>query len=152
MTDERLSPRIYIEKEDRPLFQDIREKINKKLPKKDNIDNTKLFTITVLIGKYILKKREPLISRTDMVRFQETKNKQLKNDRIVLQCVAISENDDISLAYDEEDETVGKMLRICEEYAKPGLHELNNWINSKDMDLETKLSDILTEKTKEIEN
>ena len=123
---------INIHKEYVSLYQDILD--NDEWGSRDNL---KLFTITVLIGKYIVNKKIPITVHT----YLRVRDNDQKDDMTILKCFAVLESDDVNILKDED-----KMFNICEEYTTAGIIELTNWYKSNDEDIFVKLSNILEDK------
>lgn len=120
-----------------PKYQDVIKKDEWKIG-----ENLKLFTITVLIGKYICNEK---ISLENHVRsFLRVKDNEKKDDMTLLKCFAIMESGDINIIKDED-----KMFSICEEYTTSGIIKLTEWYNSNEQDIIETLSEELTGKFNE---
>lgn len=125
---------INIHKEYVSLYQDILD--NDEWGSRDNL---KLFTITVLIGKYIVNKKIPITNNVHS--YLRVRDNDQKDDMTILKCFAVLESDDVNILKDED-----KMFNICEEYTTAGIIELTNWYKSNDEDIFVKLSNILEDK------
>lgn len=125
---------INIHKEYVSLYQDILD--NDEWGSRDNL---KLFTITVLIGKYIVNKKIPITNNVHT--YLRVRDNDQKDDMTILKCFAVLESDDVNILKDED-----KMFNICEEYTTAGIIELTNWYKSNDEDIFVKLSNILEDK------
>lgn len=121
---------ICVEKEDyEPIYKMIRNKYG-------YFDsNMKLFTIATLIGKHVVKKREPLSKKQSYIRFHE---READDEMIILKCIAVAEDDDVNVLSDDME-----IIKICEEYAKTGIHEFYSWINDNNSSIESKLCEML---------
>lgn len=140
------STRIFIELEDRPLFVNLRDRIKKDLPRNTKFDTMMMFNLALLVGRNILHEKQKIIRSEGVVR----ENAPTSDNKIILHCTAISDTGDVELAYDEEDGVVGaNTLRICEQYAKAGLHELDKWMNDKNIDFYERLTQELLKKDEE---
>ena len=120
-----------------PVYQEIM-----KYPEWGLRDNLKLFTITVLIGKYIVEEK---ISLEDHVNtYLRVRDNDKKDDMTLLKCFAILESGDVNILKDED-----AMFTICENYTTAGIKQLKKWYESNDQDIMLTLSDLLTEKFNE---
>lgn len=120
-----------------PVYQEIM-----KYPEWGLRDNLKLFTITVLIGKYIVDEK---ISLEDHVNtYLRVRDNDKKDDMTLLKCFAILESGDVNILKDED-----AMFTICENYTTAGIKQLKKWYESNDQDIMLTLSDLLTEKFNE---
>ena len=110
-------------------YQYLKEKLNIS----DSLD---LFTICVLIGKFVVKKRTPLNKKHPYIKHATV----LKSSNFdILKALAIAEEDDIDILID----TKG-MYKIFEEYANSGFEELKIWYHDKHTDLQVKLSEVVS--------
>ncbi|WP_042708475.1 hypothetical protein [Methanobrevibacter wolinii] len=125
---------ININKKYYSLYQDIIDNTEW-----GNRNNLKLFTITVLIGKYIVNKSMPITNNSHP--YLRVRDNDQKEDMTILKCFAILESGDINILKDED-----KMFTICENYTTAGIIELTKWYKSNEEDIILKLSDILEDK------
>ncbi len=117
-----------------PIYQNIIDKDEWKVG-----DNLKLFTISVLIGKYICNEK---ISIENHVKgFLRVKDNAKKDEMVLLKSFAIMESGDINIIKDED-----AMFSICEQYTTAGILKLKEWYESKEQDIIETLSEELTEK------
>ena len=117
-----------------PVYQEIM-----KYPEWGLRDNLKLFTITVLIGKYVVDEK---ISLEDHVNtYLRVRDNDKKDDMTLLKCFAILESGDVNILKDED-----AMFTICENYTTAGIKQLKKWYESNDQDIMVTLSELLTEK------
>ena len=120
-----------------PVYQEII-----KYPEWGLRDNLKLFTITVLIGKYIVGEK---ISLEDHVNtYLRVRDNDKKDDMTLLKCFAILESGDVNILKDED-----AMFTICENYTTAGIKQLKEWYDSNEQDIILTLSDLLIEKFNE---
>ena len=105
--------------------------------KKYNISNMVLFTITVLIGKYVVKSKEELGNRATFLKWSSA-NKT--NEMLILKALAIEETDRMDVL--EEPEV---MAKIWEEYAMAGMEEFCRWINDNSIDEQSKIEELMLE-------
>jgi len=105
-----------------------------------NMTNMEFFTLTALIGKFIVGERKKLEdSREQFFKYIEKKSKS--NDNIViLKALAVDEVNNIYILKDYE-----KMRIIWQEYSYAGFEELYCWYEDNSIDFETKLSEVLLE-------
>lgn len=124
--------RIYAESEDAQItYKKIRtEPFTNKYFKETH----EIFTMALLIGKYILNNREPLKTRKDIIRI-ETLEKY--DDIDILKTIAIEENNDVTILSD-----IKEIFKICEEYANSGIKELKKWTANEET-FQNKLSENL---------
>ena len=109
-------------------YQNLKNKLNIS----DNLD---LFTICVLIGKFVVKKRKPLDKKYPYIK-HATVSKSENFD--ILKALAIDEEDDIEILADTK-----AMYKIFEEYANTGFEELKTWYYDKDINFHVKISEVL---------
>lgn len=130
--------RIFVENEDaEKTYKELREKsvLGNYLDK-----NHQLFTMAVLIGKYVLNKKEPLKRKKGFIRRDSIENTA---EMDILRCIAIEEVDDVKVISD-----LKEIFEICEEYANVGIKELKKWTRSK-AEFEVKISEVLIDKFEE---
>lgn len=103
-------------------------------------DNLKLFTITVLIGKYIVNK--PISLKGHKHSYLRVRDNEKKDDMTLLKCFAICESDDVNILDDEN-----AMFDLCEKYTTSGIKQLAEWYkDSNEEDIILRLSNLLTDK------
>lgn len=106
--------------------------------------NIQLFTMAVLIGRYILQESENLgINPQDYVRPADNESSDYL---VILKCLVISDMGDVNILNDED-----KLYSYCEKYAGPGIRELNKWHNSNEISFEDALATVLMEAWKNID-
>lgn len=111
---------IYVRNEDYELYTNITQ--NK--PEWGHGSNLKLFTTTVLIGKYIVGKR---YTGTISHYYLKVKENITKPEINILKSLAVVEHGNYEILEDEK-----ALFRICEEYAVYGLAELIKWYESEE--------------------
>ena len=113
------------------------------LGKQLGLSNIELFTITVLIGKYVVKSREEINNPVTFIKYESA----LKSGEPIkiLQILAIEEENDINVVNDKP-----KMFSIWEEYAMAGMQEFCKWYHSNVDDLPSKLEDVMSEALKSL--
>ena len=113
------------------------------LGKQLGLTNIELFTITVLIGKFVVKGREKIINPVTFIKYESA----LKSGEPIkiLQILAIEEVDDINILNDKP-----KMFDIWEGYAMAGMGEFCKWYHSNSIDLPAKLEDVMSEALKSL--
>ncbi len=103
-------------------------------------DNLKLFTITVLIGKYIVN--ESISLKGHKHSYLRVRDNEKKDDMTVLKCFAICESEDMNILDDEN-----AMFDLCEKYTTSGIKQLAEWYkDSNEEDIALRLSDLLIDK------
>lgn len=134
--------RIYVEVDDaEKTYKDIREK---SYLKEYKWKNHQIFTMALLIGKYVIDKREPLKSKKGFIRSESVEH---KDEMDIFKCIAIEETEDVNLINDTKE-----IFEICEEYANSGIKELKKWCKDKD-EFDNNISEVLLdyfEENKEI--
>lgn len=110
-------------------YQYLREKLN-------IAESLDLFTICVLIGKFVVKKRMPLNKKHSYVKHATV----LKSSNFdILKALAIAEEDDVDILADTR-----AMYKIFEEYANSGFEEIKNWYFDNHIDFKLKISEIIS--------
>lgn len=127
---------IYVDEEDFQTYRDILTN-----SEWGTAANLKIFTATVLIGKYIVGEPTPIKKRNTYLR---VKDNAYKDDMTLLKCFAVLESDDFNILQNED-----KMFSICESYAKSGIKVLNDWYNDDTQDIAITLYEQLSEKFEE---
>ena len=117
-----------------PIYQEILEN-----PEWGQRDNLKLFTITVLIGKYIVGEQISLKNNSNT--YLRVRDNDKKDDMTLLKCFAVLESGDINILKDED-----AMFTLCENYTTAGIIKLKEWYDSNDQDIILTLSENLTDK------
>jgi hypothetical protein len=108
------------------------------LGKQLGLSNIELFTITVLIGKYVVKCREEINDPVTFIKYESA----LKSGEPIkiLQILAIEETDDINILNDKP-----KMFDIWQGYAMAGMKEFCKWYHSNSIDLPAKLEEVMSD-------
>ena len=107
------------------------------LGKQLGLSNIQLFVITVLIGKYVVKKREEITHPVTFIKYDSAikSGEPIK----ILQILAIEEVDDTNILNDKL-----KMFNIWQGYAMAGMKEFCIWYYSNSIDLPSKLEDVMS--------
>lgn len=107
------------------------------------LTNIELFTITVLIGKFVVKSREEINNPVTFIKYESA----LKSGEPIkiLQILAIEEVDDINILNDKPN-----MFGIWEGYAMAGMKEFCNWYHSNTIDLPAKLEEVMSDTFKSL--
>lgn len=113
------------------------------LGKQLGLSNIELFTITVLIGKFIVKSREEISNPATFIKYESA----LKSGELIkiLQILAIDEVDDINILNDKP-----KMFNIWEGYAMAGMKEFCEWYHSNSINLSVKLEEVMSDAFKSL--
>lgn len=113
------------------------------LGKQLGLTNIELFTITVLIGKFVVKGREEINNPVTFIKYESA----LKSGEPIkiLQILAIEEVDDINILNDKPN-----MFGIWEGYAMAGMKEFCNWYHSNTIDLPAKLEEVMSDAFKSL--
>ena len=111
------------------LYQEITSK-----PEWGTGSNLKLFTVTVLIGKYIVGKKIPIKDNSHT--YLRVRDNDKKDDMALLKCFAVLESGDWNILKDED-----AMFSICEDYTTAGILKLKEWYETNEEDIEDILSD-----------
>ena len=110
-------PQIYISKELRKVFDDMRSYDEFK-----NLDNKDLFILAVIFG-YVHGKREPLASR-DRTESGFARERYLsENDNAILKAIAVADTELIEIIND-----IPKVYSIAEKYANGGKDYLKEFV------------------------
>lgn len=97
--------------------------------------NLPLFTVTVMIGKYILNSKKQLENRTTFLKWGSIEK---TNEMLILKALAIEETNDTDVLEKPE-----VMAKIWEEYAMAGMEELCKWIYDNSIDEQSKIEDLM---------
>ncbi|WP_413828350.1 MULTISPECIES: hypothetical protein [unclassified Methanobrevibacter] len=124
---------INIEEEDFEIYQSIMQK-----PEWKGKTNIELFTIAVLIGKFEVKKFQPLNKQKSYIRVKDNAD---KDEMTLLKCLAIMENEDVNIIKNEDE-----MFKITEGYAKTGIRKLFEWYEDSTQYITELISEVLTDK------
>ena len=113
------------------------------LGKQLGLSNIELFTITVLIGKFVVDGREEICNPVTFIKYDSA----LKSGEPIkiLQILAIEEVNDINILNDKP-----KMFDIWEGYAMAGMKEFCNWYHSNTIDLPAKLEEVMSDTFKSL--
>ena len=113
------------------------------LGKQLGLSNIELFTITVLIGKFVVEDREEISNPVTFIKYDSA----LKSGEPIkiLQILAIEEADDINVLNNKP-----KMFDIWEGYAMAGMKEFCKWYHSNSIDFPAKLEDVMSEALKSL--
>ena len=108
------------------------------LGKQLGLSNIELFTITVLIGKFVVDGREEISNPVTFIKYESA----LKSGEPIkiLQILAIEEVDDINILNDKP-----KMFDIWQGYAMAGMKEFCKWYHSNSTDLPAKLEEVMSD-------
>lgn len=108
------------------------------LGKQLGLTNIELFTITVLIGKFVVKSRGDINNPATFIKYDSA----LKSGEPIkiLQILAIEETDDINILNNKR-----KMFDIWEGYAMTGMKEFCKWYHSNSIDLPAKLEEVMSD-------
>ena len=109
------------------------------LPSVLSLKNHKFFTITVLVGKLIVKDRKKIKGGTEQF-FKYSSRIKSSDDITILKAIAVEEVDNIYILKDFD-----AMRNIWQEYSYAGFEKLYEWYSDENIDFNTKLSDILIE-------
>lgn len=102
-----------------------------------SMGNIEFFTLTVLLGKYVVKERKTVDGAVDQF-FKMTKNNTQKDEMTILKAVAVEEVNNPFILRDEL-----AMRKIWIEYSYAGFDKLYEWYTENNKGLEEKLSDIM---------
>ncbi|WP_295112092.1 hypothetical protein [uncultured Methanobrevibacter sp.] len=106
------------------------------LAKQLGLNNLELFTITVLIGKYVVKSREDISNTATLIQYKSALN--MGEPIKILQILAIEETDDINILNNKR-----KMFDIWEGYAMAGMKEFCKWYYSNSIDIPAELEKVM---------
>ena len=127
--------RIYVEQEDaEETYKNIRLNGFTKNYFKETYE---IFIMSLLIGKYILNKKEPL--KNPIKGFIRIETLEKKDAFDIMKCIAIEETKDVNVLSD-----IKSIFQICEEYANSGIKELKKWTVNEET-FQTKLAENLLE-------
>lgn len=108
-----------------------------------SMKNVEFFTLTVLLGKYVVKQRKAVDGAIDQL-FKTTKENRRKDGMTILKAVAVDEVNNPFILKDEL-----AMRKIWIEYSYAGFDKLYEWYNDGNEEFENKLSDLLLSNFKE---
>lgn len=124
-------PKVYYSKKD-----DFKECSYQNLDKILSLGNIEFFTVTVLIGKVIVKERKEYPdSGEQYIKYSANKT---KDEITILKAVAVDEAKNIYILKDYE-----AMRKIWHEYSITGFEKLYEWYSDEDLDFQTKVSEEL---------
>ena len=101
------------------------------------LGNIEFFTLTVLIGKFVVKERKELDGAVDQF-FKMTKANTIKDEMTILKAIAIDEVNNPFILKDE-----AEMRKIWIEYSYAGFDELFKWYKLGIPEMEEKLSEVM---------
>lgn len=104
--------------------------------------NIEFFTLTVLLGKFVVKKRKKVDGAVDQF-FKMTKANVSKDEMTILKAVAVDEVNNPFILKDYL-----AMRKIWIEYSYAGFDKLFEWYQKGISDLEKNLSDVMLSKFK----
>lgn len=102
-----------------------------------SMGNIEFFTLTVLLGKFVVKKRKKIEGGYDQF-FKLTKNNARKDEMTILKSVAV---DDVQNPFILKDEV--EMRKIWVEYSYSGFDKLYEWYKDDKIDIYEKLSELM---------
>lgn len=102
-----------------------------------SMGNIEFFTLTVLLGKFVVKERKKIEGGYDQF-FKLTKNNARKDEMTILKSVAV---DDVQNPFILKDEV--EMRKIWVEYSYAGFDKLFEWYKDDKIDIYEKLSELM---------
>ena len=108
-----------------------------------SLGNIEFFTLTVLLGKFVVKKRKEIDGGVDQF-FKMTKNNVQKDEMTILKSVAVDEVNNPFILKDYL-----AMRKILIEYSYAGFDKLYEWYKDDNIDIYDKLSEIMISNFKE---
>ena len=99
--------------------------------------NIEFFTLTVLLGKFVVKKRKVVDGAVDQF-FKMTKNNTQKDEMTILKAIAVDEVNNPFILKDYL-----AMRKIWIEYSYAGFDILYEWYKMGNQEMEKKLSDVM---------
>lgn len=108
-----------------------------------SLGNIEFFTLTVLLGKVVVKKKKQVDGAIDQF-FKTTKANMRKDEMTILKAVAVDEVCNPFILKDYH-----AMRKIWVEYSYAGFDKLYEWYKLGKDELEKKLSDLMFSKFKE---
>ena len=108
-----------------------------------SMGNIEFFTLTVLLGKFVVKKRKKVDGAVDQF-FKMTKNNTRKDEMTILKAVAVDEVNNPFILKDYLE-----MRKIWIEYSYAGFDILYEWYKDEKINIYEKLSDIMLSNFKE---
>ncbi len=101
-----------------------------------SIGNIEFFTMTALIGKYIVGERKSMNNTTSFFRYDDNKN---KDEMVILKALAVDEVDNAYILKDYM-----AMRTIWQEYSYAGFEELYKWYSEKTTNFEVRIAEEIT--------
>ena len=92
-----------------------------------SMGNIEFFTLTVIIGKLIVKKRDPIDGGTEQF-FKMTKKILAKDEMTILKAIAV---DEVKNPYILKDQIA--MRKIWMEYSYAGFKKINEWYKNNEL-------------------
>ena len=111
-----------------------------------SMGNIEFFTLTVLIGKFVVKKRKTIDGGVDQF-FKMTKYNMRKDEMTILKSVAV---DEVNNPYILRDYL--QMRKIWTEYSYAGFEKLYEWFKEGIPEMQEKLSEVMVSSFKEHKN
>ena len=108
-----------------------------------SLGNIEFFTLTVLLGKFVVKERKEIDGGVDQF-FKMTKNNVQKDEMTILKAVAVNEVNNPFILRDYL-----AMRKIWIEYSYAGFDKLYEWYKDDNIDIHEKLSEIMLSNFKE---
>ena len=107
-----------------------------------SMGNIEFFTLTVLVGKLVVKERKKVDGGVDQF-FKMTKNNMRKDEMTILKAVAVEEVNNPFILKDYL-----AMRKIWIEYSYAGFDKLYEWYKKGESELQDNLSDIMIDNFK----
>ncbi len=108
-----------------------------------SMGNIEFFTLTVLLGKFVVKSRKEIDGGYDQF-FKLTKNNARKDEMTILKAIAVDEVGNPFILKDEVE-----MRKIWVEYSYAGFNKLFEWYDDDNVDIYEKLSELMISNFKE---
>ena len=108
-----------------------------------SLGNIEFFTLTVLLGKFVVKERKKVDGAVDQF-FKMTKNNTQKDEMTILKAIAVDEVNNPFILRDYLE-----MRKIWIEYSYAGFDKLYEWYKDDKVDIYDKLSGIMIENFKD---
>ena len=102
-----------------------------------SLGNIEFFTLTVLLGKFVVKERKKVDGAVDQF-FKMTKNNTQKDEMTILKAIAVDEVNNPFILKDYL-----AMRKIWVEYSYAGFDKLYEWYKKGISELEEKLSELM---------
>ncbi|MEA4956572.1 hypothetical protein SDC9_07707 [bioreactor metagenome] len=130
MIDNKSRDRLNISKNDREIYT----KIIKSEGDLSGSSNTEIFLYSMMIGHYILKKREIVSPKEGYILA-----KYLTDDNWnLIRSIAVNEENSMEIL-----QNIDAMFTIAEEYANAGIHRLNEWYFENEYDFIERVEEFL---------